>query len=124
MRIGFDATVLAPAARYTGTGQYAEKLLQLLPRLAPDDDFVLYGSPPIGDLAELPANATWHPIPRLPLGRLSALASHLLVLPRLVRHDRLDLLHVPTVHTRPSFPPVPRTQACPLVVTLHDLIPL
>ncbi len=124
MRIGFDATVLDPATRYTGAGQYAEKLLQLLPGLAPDDEFVLYGSPPTDGFAELPANATWHPTPHVPLGRLSALASHLLVLPRLIRDDRLDLLHVPTVHTRPSLSPVPRRQRCPLIVTLHDLIPM
>jgi len=37
------------------------------------------------------------------------------------RADNLDLFHAPAVHMRPLFPPVPRL-ACPLVVTLHDLI--
>ena len=124
MRIGFDATVLAPATRYTGTGQYAEKLITVLPLLAPEDDFVLYGSPPDTDFHELPDNVTWHAIGRLPFRRLSALAGHLVTLPRLARKDRLDMLHVPTVHTRASLPPVPRGLPCPLVVTLHDLIPM
>jgi glycosyltransferase involved in cell wall biosynthesis len=124
MRIGFDATVLAVATRYTGTGQYAEKLIATLPLLAPDDEFVLYGSPPPSGLPEPPANVTWRPLGRLPFGRLSALAGHLITLPRLARKDRLDMLHVPTVHTRASLPPVPRALPCPLVVTIHDLIPL
>ncbi len=123
MRVGFDATVLAPATRYTGTGQYAEKLIGLLPRLAPEVDFILYGTPPATDL-ELPPNATWHPITDYPFGRLSALAGHLISLPRLAREHSLDLLHAPTVHTRASLPPVPRRLPCPLVVTVHDLIPI
>jgi len=122
MRIGFDATVLAPASRYTGTGQYAEKLIGLLPVLAPEDEFILYGTSPGSDF-ELPTNVTWRSIADLPFGRLSALMGHLIALPRLAREDDLDLLHVPTVHTRASLPPVPRRLPCPLVVTLHDLIP-
>jgi glycosyltransferase involved in cell wall biosynthesis len=55
---------------------------------------------------------------------MSALASYLLTLPLQARRDRLDILHVPTVHTRPSLPPVPRMVGCPVVVTVHDLIPL
>ncbi len=122
MRIGFDATVLAPATRHTGTGQYTEKLIGLLPVLAPEDEFILYGTSPGSDF-ELPTNLTWHPIANLHFGRLSALMGHLIALPRLAREDGLDLLHVPTVHTRASLPPVPRRLPCPLVVTLHDLIP-
>jgi len=124
MRIGFDATVLAPGTRYTGTGQYAENLLRVLPILAPDDQFLVYGTPPGADFPPLPPNVTWQPLRRLPIGRLSALAGHLLVLPRMVRKDRLDVMHVPGVHTRASLPPVPRGLACPLVVTVHDLIPM
>ena len=124
MRIGFDATVLAPATRYTGTGQYAEKLISLLPILAPQDQFILFGTRPPTEFPELPPNAVWHPIVSLPVGRLSALAGHLISLPRLARQHALDLLHVPTVHTRASMPPVPRRLPCPLVVTLHDLIPI
>lgn len=122
MRIGFDASVLAPRTRHTGTGQYAEKLLQHLPRLAPDDEFVLYGSAPAG--TDWPSNVRWAPLRRIPAGRLSALAGHLLFLPWQARRDRLDVLHVPTVHTRPSLPPVPRMVGCPVVVTVHDLIPI
>ena len=124
MRIGFDATVLAAPSRYTGTGQYAEKLLQHLPVLAPDDEFILYGEMPASQFADLPPNVRWHRLRPLPLSKLSAMATHLLVLPRLIEEHQLDVLHVPTVHTRASLPPVPRSLKCPLVVTLHDLIPI
>lgn len=122
MRIGFDATVLGPRSRHTGTGQYTERLLQHLPRLACDDEFILYGNPPAG--TEWRSNVRWAPLGRIPAGRLSSLASHLLIFPWQARRDRLDVLHVPTVHTRPSLPPVPRMAGCPLVVTVHDLIPI
>ena len=124
MRIGFDATVLAAGTRYTGTGQYAENLVRVLPLLAPEDHFVLYGSPPQDLFPRIPANVTWHPMRRLPFGRVSALAGHMIVLPRMTRKDRIDVLHVPGVHTRASLPPVPRGLPCPLVVTIHDLIPM
>ncbi|HSP54343.1 MAG TPA: glycosyltransferase family 1 protein [Dehalococcoidia bacterium] len=124
MRIGFDATVLSPGTRYTGMGQYAEGLLRVLPRLAPNDDFLVYGTPPDSTLRMPRSNVTWHPVGRLPIGRLSTLVGHLVLLPRLAHRHRLDVLHVPAVHTRASLPPVPRRLLCPLVVTLHDLIPM
>jgi glycosyltransferase involved in cell wall biosynthesis len=124
MRIGFDATVLAQGTRYTGTGQYAEKLIRALTRLAPSEEFLLFGEPPEEPVEPLPANVTWVPLPRLPFGRLSAAIGHLLLLPRIVRKNQLDVLHVPGVHTRASLPPIPRRLPCPLVVTVHDLIPM
>lgn len=124
MRIGFDASVLAPGTRYTGSGQYAEKLLQHLPSLAPRDEIIAYGPPSAAELIAPAPNLTWRVVPQLPLNRLSPLASHLAVLPGLARRDRLDVMHAPAVHTRPSLPPVPRRLPCPLIVTLHDVIPL
>lgn len=124
MRIGFDATVLAPATRYTGTGQYAENLLRHLPPLAPNDEFIVYGEAPTPPIADPQPNLTWQRIPPLRLGKLTKIATHLFVLPRLAKKHQLDVLHVPTVHTRASLPPVPRSLKPPLVVTLHDLIPI
>ena len=125
MRIGFDATVLSRATRYTGTGQYAEKLLQAMARAAPDFQFLAYsyeGSPPGDDL--WPANIAWRRLMPPPVGKLSAIAGHLWTLPRLVKKDNVQVLHVPTVHTRPSLPPVPSRLTCPIVVTVHDIIPI
>ncbi len=124
MRIGFDATVLAPPTRYTGGGEYTFHLLRHLGRLDGANSYVVYGPPGSAPPPFLGANMQWYPLPQLRLGKLSALATHLLVLPRLTRRHRLHLLHVPTVHTRVSLPPLPRGLRCRLVVTLHDLIPL
>jgi len=41
----------------------------------------------------------------------------------MVRADGIHLFHAPAVHVRPSFPPVPAVPS-PLVVTVHDLIPM
>jgi glycosyltransferase involved in cell wall biosynthesis len=124
MRIGFDASVLAQGTRYTGSGQYAENLLRYLPSLAPEAEIIAYGSALSARLIEPAPNLEWRTVPQLPLGRLSRLASHLAVLPGLARRDRLDVMHAPAVHTRPSLPPAPRGLPCPLIVTLHDVIPL
>jgi glycosyltransferase involved in cell wall biosynthesis len=124
MRIGFDATVLEPGTRYTGAGQYAEALLAQMARGAPDDTFIAYGTRPADDTRLVLPSLRWRELRRLPLGKLSALATHLFRLPRMARQDNIDVLHVPTIHTRPSLPPVPRSLDCPLVVTLHDAIPL
>lgn len=124
MRIGFDATVLAPATRYTGGGEYALRLLRHLGRVDGDSSYVAYGAPGTAPPPGLPPNTEWRSLPRLHLGKLSAFATHMLVLPRLARRDRLDLVHAPTVHTRPSMPPIPHRLPCRLIVTVHDVIPI
>lgn len=124
MRIGFDATVLAPETRYTGAGQYAEMLLRHLPALTPADTIVAYGAPHSVRQELAADNVEWRDIPQLPFGKLSRFASHIFFLPGLVARDRIDVFHAPTVHTRPSLAPVPRRLPSPLVVTLHDVIPL
>jgi glycosyltransferase involved in cell wall biosynthesis len=123
VRIGLDATILSPATRYSGIGRYTSRLLQQLVEIG-GHEYVAYGTPGQRRPEEIPDAVAWRPLPRLPLGKASAMVTHLIALPRLVAADRLDLLHVPTVHPRPSFPPVPRGLPCPLVVTLHDLIPI
>lgn len=123
MRIGFDGGVLSSGTRHTGMWQYARKLLEAMPGLARDDEWVVYGDAP-DDGVHWPANVEWRPLGGPRLGKLSALVSHLWTLPRAVKRDRIDVLHIPAVHTRPSLPPVPRRVACPMVVTLHDVIPI
>ncbi len=125
MRIGFDATVLSGDTRYTGTGRYAEGLLRAL-QAASRDQHEIVAVIDEGAGAPFPSDdaLTWLEVPRVPLSRLSSLATHLLRVPRLISRARVDVYHVPLVHTRPSLPPVPSGLACPLVVTIHDVIPL
>jgi glycosyltransferase involved in cell wall biosynthesis len=124
MRIGFDASVLGSGTRYTGTGQYAVKLLEHLPMASRDDELLIYTVEGSGAPIPQAPNVRERTMKPIPFGKLSALATHLLSFPRIMRRDNLDVLHVPAVHTRPSLPPVPRSAPCPKVVTLHDLIPI
>jgi len=124
MRVGFDATILGPTTRYSGIGQYSLKLLNHLAEVDGSNEFLLYGPPECPRPEGLHGDLQWKPLPRLRLGKLSAFATFMWSVPRLVEMDRLDLFHAPTVHPRAAWPPVPRRIRCPLVVTVHDLIPL
>jgi glycosyltransferase involved in cell wall biosynthesis len=92
MRVGLDVSPLDQTA--AGTARYLAQLDRLagveLVRLAHHGE---------GRAATVYRDAVWYP----------------LVLPRLARRARLDVLHCPTFRA-PLAPP-----ACPLVVTVHDL---
>jgi glycosyltransferase involved in cell wall biosynthesis len=124
VRVGIDASILGPRTRDSGIGRYVRRLVERMPVEDPESEFVLFAPAgcPLPD--HLPANVQRQPLPKLPLGKLSTPAAYLFALPRLARQWRLDVFHAPTVHPRPSWPPVPRMLPCPLVVTLHDVIPL
>ncbi len=124
MRIGIDASILAPRTRDSGIGRYVRRLVDATPRLAPNDLFVLFAPAACPRPTDLPANVVWQALPLVPLGKLSVPAAYFSSLPQCARSWRLDVFHAPTVHPRPSWPPVPRRLPCPLVVTIHDLIPL
>ena len=123
MRLGIDAWGLSGDGLYSGVGQYASGLIRHLSSRFPTIKVIAYAGPGERRPGWLPAQADWRPVPALVRSRLSALSSRVLMLPRLARRDSLDLFHAPAVHIRPSLPPVPRLP-CPVVVTLHDLIPL
>lgn len=124
MRVGIDASILGPRTRESGIGRYVRRLIERMPAADPESEFVLFA--PAGCVLpdDLPANVRRQTLPKLPLGKLSTPAAYLFALPRLARRWQLDVFHAPTVHPRPSWPPVPRRLPCPLVVTLHDVIPL
>ncbi|HEY5625574.1 MAG TPA: glycosyltransferase family 1 protein [Dehalococcoidia bacterium] len=124
MRIGFDATVLSPATRYSGVGEYTHRLLPALASAFPDDEFILYAAPGAAATFSLRPNQRWVHLPSTPLGRASAATAQLLALPMMASAQKIDVMHTPTVHTRASMPPVPSRLPCPLVVTVHDIIPL
>lgn len=124
MRIGFDAAILGASTRYSGIGQYSLKLLNHMVEADGSNEYLVYGPPGCARPAHLDARLRWKPLLWPRVGKLSALASSVWTVPRVVEADRLDLFHVPTVHPRPSLPALPLRMPCPLVVTLHDLIPL
>jgi glycosyltransferase involved in cell wall biosynthesis len=123
LRLGIDAWGISGDQFATGMGQYTYHLLEALPRFDQEVTVIAYAGPGERRPDWLPDQVGWRPIGRRLPGKLSALHSRVMALPTAVSEDRLDLFHAPSVHARPLFPPVPRLD-CPVVVTLHDLIPL
>jgi glycosyltransferase involved in cell wall biosynthesis len=141
MRILIDATPLQTGHRARGVGTYTRELLKALLALDRANDYLLLVHPEavqgpheaaglLAALGPLPANASLVSLPRPALGRLSGFASHQLALPALLRWlrwlrwQRADLLHSPGFVAAFSVPGVPWHCPLPLVVTLHDFIPL
>ncbi len=124
MRIGIDASILGPETRYSGIGRYVDGLVRALADTSGDHRIELF-APEGTDLPMTTSDGVGiHMLPVPHLGKLSLLASYMWRLPQLARDLGLDVVHAPTVHPRPAWPPVPRRLTCPLVVTLHDVIPM
>lgn len=131
MRILIDATPLQTGHRERGVGTYTRELLRALLALDRDNQYLLVVHPgdaqpagPLPDLAPLPPNASLITLPRPALGRLSAFFSHQVALPSLLARQSADLFHSPGFVAAFSVPGVPWRCPLPLVVTLHDFIPL
>ncbi len=125
MKIGIDIAPLEIRRGHHGTGSYLRGLLGALARRDPGHEFLLFGCGEPGP--GLPAPSSQFRLVRLPappFGRARALVSHQLALPSLARRLELDLLHIPGVAVNASMPSIPLWQPRPIVVTVHDLIPL
>lgn len=148
MRVIFDATPLQTGHRYRGVGTYTRELLRALRDIDRQNEYrlIVHGGdrrsinrgvrpgrcaslgPDIKAsedlLLALPENFRVVWLPRPPLGRLTGFASHQLLLPTLLTRERADLFHSPGFVAAFSVPGVPWRCPLPLVVTLHDFIPL
>ncbi len=135
MRILIDATPLQTGHSARGIGTYTRELLRALLAVDGQNEYLLLAHhEAAGDAAEpgglraalepLPPNARLARLPRPALGRLSGFASHQIALPALLGRQRADLFHAPGFVAAFSVPGVPWRCPLPLVVTLHDFIPL
>jgi glycosyltransferase involved in cell wall biosynthesis len=145
MRVLIDATPLQTGHRHRGVGTYTRELLRALLALDHDTDYRLIVHPYApaagrndtvarwsdavggagGPLFErVPANVELVRLPRPSLGRLTGVASHQMVLPALLQRESVDLFHSPGFVAALSVPGVPWRCPHPLVLTLHDFIPL
>ncbi|MCS6846016.1 MAG: glycosyltransferase family 4 protein, partial [Caldilineales bacterium] len=125
MRVLFDATPLQTGHRHRGIGAYARHLLQALLAVDRETEYLLvaHPGPPLGlDLAA--ARARLITLPRPSLGRLTAFVTHQALLPAVFLRVRADLFHSPGFTAAFSVPGIPWRCPMPLVVTLHDFIPL
>jgi glycosyltransferase involved in cell wall biosynthesis len=109
MRIGIDGRALT--GRFTGDRTYWRGLLSALPALDPALEFVVYSRVEIapGELPEAP-NLRCRMVPAAN-DRLWTL----MALPRALRHDHADLIHV-----QYTAPP-PGLCRCPVITTVHDI---
>lgn len=113
MRIGIDARFLTHPQR-GGFKTYTTHLIAALTRLDAANDYVLYTDRPLDATSTLPPNFRAEVVPGA--APMVGLAWREQVdLPRRVARDQLDLLHAPCLTA-------PLRLACPLVVTIHDMI--
>src|SRR5579875_1452964 len=122
MRVGIDATFLAPEVQHTGMGVYARHLIEALATRSGSVQLTLlgYGSRP----SPVPAGLAWYRMVPFRAGKLSPWLGHQIVLPRAARRLQLDVLHVPGINLRLAQPGLPFWMPCSLVVTMHDAIPV
>ena len=99
---------------HTGTGQYLRALCAWLPRVAPQHEY--YVVVPPGRIAEMPSAVRLHPVP-CGASDLDKVRFEQILFPRACRALNADAAHVP--HWAP-----PLASPAPIVVTVHDLIPL
>ncbi len=116
MHIGIDGRYIAD--HYPGIGRYTWNLIRALIPLADRDELYVFVHPDLAnaryDIGSLARHGNVHTVP-VARGALDV-RQHRAVA-RLARSHALDLFHAPT-YSLPLFMP------CPVVVTLHDLIPL
>ena len=107
MRVGFDARWYNDS----GVGAYVAGLLGAMAVVPRDFEFVVYENPE----NQVPG-LDGRRVVRVPVGaRRYSIAEHW-ELGRRARQDKLDLFHSP-------FYVVPLLMSCPVVITVHDLIP-
>jgi glycosyltransferase involved in cell wall biosynthesis len=109
VRVAIDGRTLT--GRFTGDRTYWRSLLRVMPRLAPDDTFLVYSRAPIpeGELPDLPN------VERRVLEARNERLWTLTALPNAARQDRADLIHV-----QYTIPPR-RLCPCPVITTVHDI---
>lgn len=104
---------------HTGSGQYLRALLEWLPRAAPQHEYHVVTPAPLPPHASGPATQTGYAVHLAPAAatHLGKLQFEQLSFPKACRTLRADLAHIP------YWAPPLRSPA-PIVVTVHDLIPL
>lgn len=108
MKIGIDAHILGKGKG--GVERYVTELCARLPSLAPDDSFYFFITKDYQPL-HFPANVNW-----IPLKITDPLLQRSIILPWLIKKLNLDLIH--TQRIAPLF------SSCPVIVSIHDILPL
>jgi glycosyltransferase involved in cell wall biosynthesis len=113
MRVALNGWFLVHNA-HTGTGQYLRALAAWLPRVAPQHEY--YVIVPSGQITEVNSGVRLQPVP-CGASNFDKVRFEQSLFPRACRDLKADVAHVP------YFAP-PLASPAPIVVTIHDLIPL
>jgi glycosyltransferase involved in cell wall biosynthesis len=108
MNIGVDAHILGKGKG--GAERYVAELCHRLPRLAPEDSFYFFINKAYKPLDQ-PANVCW-----IRLTISDPLIQRSLILPLLISKFKLDLIHTQRI--------APLWSRCPVIVSIHDILPL
>lgn len=109
MRIGIDARFLGE--KTSGLARYSENLLEAMARADEHNEYVVFVSRKLQRKLKLRPNFKLVPMRGHPLGLLAMLRMMLAV-----RREKIDLLHV-------HFPASPPFIDCPVLITVHDILP-
>ncbi len=123
MRIALDVTPLDTGHRTRGVGTYVRGLLSGLKKLDTAHTWLLITHAP-SRLAGLPAHFRPIRLPRPALGRLTAFATHQILMPLLLTRLQADLVHFPGLSAHFSVTGLPWRVPGPFAVTIHDFTPL
>lgn len=116
LRIGIDGRYIED--HFPGIGRYTYNLINKMPEVAPDADFVIFHDPRLLNTRYDVEDLARHPnlqLVSVDVPTLSLKEQHRL--PSLAKSLSLDLLHSP-YYIKPYW------LSCPSVVTIHDLIPM
>ncbi len=122
MHIILDVTALATGHRLRGVGTYVRGLLAGILTLETSHRWTLIAHEPDA-LGALPSHVRIVRLPYPRLGRLTALATHQILLPVLLARLKADLVHFPGLAAHLSVTGLPWHVPLPFIVTIHDFTP-
>lgn len=90
MKVGFDASILAPHTIRSGTGRYALRVIEHLAKIE-DIECVLFGAPGAERPPVTPEQFEWRTVEAPRLGKLSTFVAYQRVLPKMIRELGIEV---------------------------------
>ncbi len=111
MRIGLNAQILTDGL--TGVTRFAKNVIELLPEIAADHEFIVFGNP--SNINPKQNNAVLIPTSDFIKSSAKRIVWEQTVLPHLIKKHNINLMYYPD-HTSPIFEIKSK-----IVITVHDV---
>jgi glycosyltransferase involved in cell wall biosynthesis len=111
MRIGINAQILTDGR--TGVTRFAKNVIQLLPEIGIENEFIVFGNPLDVNLQQ--KNVTLIPTSALINSSVKRILWEQTLLPHLIKNMNIDLMYYPD-HTSPVFKIIPK-----VIISVHDV---